>query len=112
MYLVSLLGESVFVGFYCYILYYLLNSYIPIFWIGFIKHFLGHFLGLQTIYCSRHGKTKSIITKSFFIDCLCEGLGFNILFFIFRNAFMVGVIFHLVSEYTGIHKLFIKYRCK
>lgn len=112
MYLIPLLEESVFVGFYCYILYYLLNSYLPIFWIGFIKHFLGYYLGLQSIYCSHHGKEKSKITRVFLIDCLCEGIGFSILFYIFRNAFMVGVIFHLLSEYIGIHKLFIKYRCK
>jgi hypothetical protein len=112
MYLVPLLEESIFVGFYCYILYYLLNSYLPIFWIGFIKHFLGYYLGLQTLYCSRHGRKKSIITKRFLIDCLYEGLGFSILFYILKNAFVVGVVFHLLSEYIGIHKLFIKYRCK
>ena len=111
MNVVNLLSVAIIVGIYSFTLFTILSP-LPIFWIGFLKHFLGYFLGLQYLYCNHHGKKESFITKYFIFECIWEGIGFSILFYIFMNSFMTGFIFHLLSEYTGIHKLFIKYRCK
>jgi hypothetical protein len=111
MNVIYLIGEAVIVGLYCFILFSFLSP-LPIFWIGFLKHFLGYFFGLQEVYCINHGKKHSFITKYFIGECILEGIGFSILFYIFMNSFITGFVFHILSEYIGIHKLFIKYRCK
>ena len=111
MNVVNLIGEATIVGIYSTFLFSIFHP-LPIFWIGFLKHFLGYFLGLQSLYCNHHGKKESFITKYFIFECICEGVCFNILFYIFMNSFITGFTFHLLSEYTGIHKVFIKYRCK
>jgi len=111
MNVLHLIGEALIVGIFSFILFTLLPT-TPIFWIGFLKHLLGYFVGLHEMYCIYHGKKGSFITKYFIGECILEGCGFIILFNIFNNSFITGFIFHILSEYTGIHKLFIKYRCK
>jgi hypothetical protein len=108
---VNLFGEALLVGIYSFFIFYIFSP-LPIFWIGFLKHFLGYFLGLHYIYCIQHGKKNIFITKYFIFECILEGFIFSILFYIFMNPFITGFIFHLLSEYIGIHKLFIKYRCE
>jgi hypothetical protein len=108
----TLIGEAVIVGIYSFIIFSAFSS-LPIFWIGFLKHFLGYFLGLHELYCLHYGKKIKPVAIIFFIwECILEGIGFSILFYIFMNPFITGFVFHILSEYTGIHKLFIKYRCK
>jgi hypothetical protein len=111
MNVVNLIGEATIVGIYSFIIFSLFST-LPIFWIGFLKHFLGYFLGLHEMYCVYHGKKHIFITTYFIGDCILEGIGFSMLFYIFMNPFITGFVFHILSEYTGIHKLFIKYRCK
>ena len=108
MNVINLIGEAVIVGIYSFFLFYILSP-LPIFWIGFLKHFLGYFLGLEYLY---HGKKENFITNYFIFECIWEGIGFSMLFYIFMNSFITGFTFHILSEYTGIHKVFIKYRCK
>jgi hypothetical protein len=111
MNVINLIGEAIVVGIYSFVLFSILSP-LPIFWIGFLKHFLGYFLGLQYLYCIHHGKKHNFITEYFIGECIWEGIGFNILFYIFMNPFITGFTFHILSEYTGIHKVFIKYRCE
>ena len=111
MNVINLFGEALVVGMYSFFLFSILSP-LPIFWIGFLKHFLGYFLGLEYLYCIHHNKKENFITNYFIFECILEGIVFSILFYIFMNSFISGFIFHILSEYIGIHKLFIKYRCK
>lgn len=109
--------------------------------VGFLKHFLGHFI-LQPLYCtygyacrtnrSMQSKDKTtddekalssykpvISMKSLTIESLLEGFIFMIVGLIiysltgniYVTIFVNGFIFHVASEALGIHTSFCK-RCK
>ena len=109
--------EATIVGLYSDIIFRLVNfiykksSIFSLFIVGFLKHFLGYFLRLQTIFCKYRGKGKAIITRTFLSECIIEGIVFTIMYLLIPNAFITGFLLHIISEYIGVHKLFIKYRC-
>lgn len=138
--------ESLFVGIYT-VLIFLFVSYSPIdnvymrlFSIGFVKHFLGHYLSLDTYYCnygdacvsdksfsinydfheSRVGKKKSVTTTvNLVLESIGEGVLFlilgSILLMVIRNRFLlyfsIGFILHTGFELLGVHKKFCQDRC-
>jgi len=115
--------ESIFVGIYCYIIYNTINIftikniYYKIFIIGFIKHFLGYYLGLHNYYCSYDcNNSNSIAISNYLItDSIGEGFLFLFLYTLIKfnknNIIFVGIFIHLLFEILGFHKLFCKYRC-
>jgi hypothetical protein len=113
-----ILLESIFVGFYTFIIgfifYFKIN--IPyLFIIGFIKHFVGYYIGLHDYECY----PLLAINKYIVYDSILEGLLLIItgllLKLIIKNKyifyFMIGFLLHLSFEYAGLHKIFKKNRC-
>jgi hypothetical protein len=128
------LFESIFVGIYCSILYFLFsflkikNIYILLFIIGFFKHYIAYEIGIQNYYCE-HGyacKNKKgiliISQEEIIFYSLIEGLLFLILGMLLLNInylyknqiilyFIIGVSLHILSEIFGIHKKFCNNLC-
>jgi hypothetical protein len=124
--------ESIFVGIYCSILYFLFsflkikNIYILLFIIGFFKHYIGYECGIQKYYCN-HGyacKNKKgilkILQEEIIFYSLIEGLLFLILGtlllnYLYKNQiilyFIIGVSLHILCEIFGIHKIFCNNFC-
>jgi hypothetical protein len=110
--------EAIVVGIYTDILFRIVtcifkkSSILTILIVGILKHFLGYYLQLQSGFCYFRGKGKAIITDNFINECILEGIVFTIIYLLLHNAFIAGFSLHVISEYIGIHKLFIKYRCQ
>ena len=85
---------------------------------GFLKHFLGRFIGIHSLYCKMH---KLEINKINFVTLLEESIleGFlyliagNIIFKYFNvgSFFIIGFILHIVFEMLGIHRSFLQNTC-
>lgn len=119
--------ESVGVGIYTALIYAFIkwifgfmNFQLLLFVVGVCKHFFGFALGLQTMYCKMYKKnSEKAISKYLVVDCIAEGIGFimlgNLLKLFVWNFyalfFSIGVTFHILAEYTRIHKLFLAKRC-
>ena len=109
----------------------LLNFIFFFFTLGFIKHLLGFYLGLQSFYCNygiecrkRVNNTKYARKPSFF-ENLSEGIIFVVFGLIFKNLFSIfkyenniylisfftGFFLHLISDIIGVHAFFCKYYC-
>jgi hypothetical protein len=115
-----LLLESFFVGIYSVFILIILslfieNKFILFFVLGFIKHYMGYYTGIHDYYCQI--KTGKAISggSDLFIESLLEGLAFaaanNLLLNKITNdydrVFFIGFMFHLLSEYSGIHNYFL-----
>jgi hypothetical protein len=111
--------ESVFVGCYILVIYLLLQHFIPftlilLFLVGFLKHFLGYWIGLHQYICGIKKATQNYLIS----DSIIEGIVVTLVtlalsFFVdIRLAvFLTGVLLHLFAEILGFHAYFIKYRC-
>ena len=114
----SVIYEAILVGIYTEIIFRIItvvlqNATIPtLFIVGFLKHFLGYYLQLQSSFCKYYGKGRAIITDNFINECIIEGVVFTLIYLLLPSAFISGFLLHIISEYTGIHNLFIKYRCR
>jgi hypothetical protein len=133
--------ESIFVGFYSIIIYFIINSILLyknisinisliLFNVGFFKHFISYFIGLYTYYCNNGSSCKNkndvpkkalfpgyinLIKESFIEGILFLLLGGFILFFIKKKEyaiFLIGFLLHIFAEHVGIHKDFCKTQCK
>ena len=117
----NIIAQSIFVGIYCAILFTIL-SYAKIqslslffFILGFVKHFLGFFLGLHTLFCN------CIILPNYgilFGESILEGITFLILYQMVHKlfpkmwvAFTIGFILHILVEIFGLHKWFCENKC-
>lgn len=128
--------EALFVGLYSAVLFRILfflikNEYILLFTLGFLKHFLSYYAGIQTFYCNYGYACKKIThdgvsrytatNNTLFIESLLEGLWFltigTIIFSSIRKIkpfiviFMIGFFTHFLSEKMQIHKYFCKHNC-
>jgi hypothetical protein len=141
--------ESIVVGIYtlvlAFVLSFFLSFFIPsiqknvlnfiffFFTLGFIKHLLGFYLGLQTFYCnygvecSKRENNKNLeARKPTFFENLLEGIVFVVFGCILRNLFSIlfkygnniylisfftGFFLHLISDIIGVHTFFCKYYC-
>jgi hypothetical protein len=127
----SIYLEAVFVGIYCIVIYlpfvFIGNIYLRFFLFGFFKHLLGYFY-IHDYFCNyRNKKYKKYDHSYLIIESILEGIYFMVLggllfSFIYRDKpppllsslpiiFIFGFMTHLLVEWTGIHKLFLK-RCK
>jgi hypothetical protein len=120
----NLIIEAIFVGFYssCFaIISNKINIYLYLFIIGFLKHFLSYYLKIQNFYCSMKENKKAINTyliKDSFYEGICFIIIGNIIIKmlylennLYLALFLVGFTFHIIAEYIGIHKYFLRYRC-
>ena len=129
--------ESIIVGIYsCSVA--LILSYLFIrkflyllFWTGFMKHFLGYLLGIQTYYCNygyacnavkEKDKKKEAYNNTFrlIFECIIEGIAYIVIGTIVNTLithkklaiFFTGFILHILSEILGIHTYFCDNNCK
>jgi hypothetical protein len=131
-----LILEALFVGIYSAVLFRILfflikNEYSLLFTLGFLKHFLSYYVGIQSFFCN-HGYACKILSHSdniyiatdnnLFIESFLEGLWFLTVGTLIFNSigkvkpfivmFVIGFFTHLLSEKMKIHKYFCKYNCK
>ena len=134
MKLMILLGEAIFVGAFCWMLYVILSLIMSeqcyLFWfiLGFAEHFLGHYAGIHSYYC-RYGNACNMRAKksceltniSYLLpESVLEGLGFIIVGYgfvhWFKNKyvaiFVAGVLIHLLAELLTVHNYFCNTRCR
>ena len=122
----KLLTESLFVGVYACVIYFFVSfvvysNFTLLFFVGFLKHFLGYYLKIQDYYCNScvKGSKSQVSTRDLFIESILEGSVFIILGFLLgvfiKNRgvlmFLIGFLLHIVSEFAGVHKYFCKNRC-
>lgn len=123
-----LLLEAIFIGFFNIFIYYPVfnllvdNLVIQLFIVGFIKHFISYFIGIQDYYCKIYKRDNSYLSEpsNIIIECLFEGLFYIyfglLLSKIIKNKyllfFLLGFFIHNIAEFYGIHDLFIIYNCK
>jgi len=126
--------EALAVGIYTCLVYLFFSSFIKNFYVmllvvGFFKHFLGHFLGLHTLYCNNGEACKKVLNQNYkyisnnhnlFIISLGEALMFLIFGITFRPFFpinkiylyfAIGTVLHILSENFFIHSIFCKHTC-
>jgi hypothetical protein len=109
--------ESIFVGFYCSILYIFISPFFSnncfLFIFGFFKHFLANYLGIHKLYCNigyacKEYKKNDIDDKYLIIDSILEGIFFIIIKNIILGFFIIGIILHLSAELFLLHDFFVK----
>lgn len=132
--------EAILVGIYTFIIFLCIsffpihNIYVLLFFIGFVKHFLGYYLYFQQYYCkygyacSQHKKQqdqkdqKTTFAELFGESCIeglaCIGLGTLLLQIPYLRRkeriifFLLGFILHIISELLGLHSYFCKNKCQ
>ena len=121
-----LVAEALFVALYSLVLFSLinftgLNVSTCVFITGFLKHFLGYFLGIHGMYCNKYNlKADSLKLHQLFVESVLEGLAFIFLFtFIHKHVkdlnlsiLLLGFSLHILSELSGIHRYFLSYHCR
>ena len=134
--------ESLFVGIYTVLIFLFVsfspidNVYLRLFSIGFLKHFLGHYLNLDNYYCNFGDACVSdksfsnvfglVKRKAVTVNLVLESVGEGFLFLILgsillmvsylrKNRFLlyfsIGFILHTGFEILGVHKKFCQERC-
>ena len=122
--------ESLFVGVYSCILYLLIpmnDTMIALFVVGFLKHYLGNLLGIHDYYCNNGYACKSqhttiyVVTQlELVVESVAEGVLFlllgTLLMMLQKNMivtyFLIGMLLHLLFEFSGAHQKICAYRCK
>lgn len=123
--MIQLFSEAIFIGFLNILIYYpfffIDNLVIQLFIVGFIKHLISYLIGIQDYYCKIYkGDSYQSKPSNIIIECLFEGLFFIyiglLLSKIIENRyllfFLLGFSIHIISEFYGIHSLFLIYNCK
>lgn len=118
----NLIIEALFVALYTSLFSFipqLINIYFYLFIIGFLKHSISYYMGIQNFYCLYYGK-KNATNTYIIIDSIFEGflfIAFGIIIIklfqlnMFKSLFLLGFILHLIAEFIHLHSLFINYRC-
>lgn len=111
------LFESVFVGMYSWMIYKIVQPFVPVsylfFLVGFSKHFIGYWIGLHAYYRQYGDACQSVYRtdseSSLFIESLLEGMAYVILGTLLRFRskdllfFVIGVLLHLLAEGASVH---------
>lgn len=124
-----LILEAFLVGFYVLLLFFVfrliikIDLYLELFIIGFIKHLLSYYLGLQSQYCKiylNNNNNYEVKSSNIIIECLLEGLAFIYFGYLLKLilnpdnysfGFILGFIIHIIADFYGIHKLFLINNC-
>lgn len=115
----KVLYESFFIGYYAIFIYSILWFFIykidikfQLFFVGFLKHFISYYSGIQNYYCNHNRKKRNI---HIFIESLIEGIIFILLgllfLFIFNNKifisiFLIGFLLHFLNDFNSVHSYF------
>ena len=127
------LFESIFVGVYTSFIYLLFSPFIKNFYVlllvcGFFKHFLGSIIGIWTWYCNNgdacvkvlrqdqkyKSNTLQLISESIYESFIFLIVGTMLSFVVKKRIylfFIMGIILHMMGEYSGIHKKFCRNTC-
>jgi hypothetical protein len=127
------LFESIFVGVYTSFIYLFFSLFFKNFNLlllvcGFFKHILGSIIGLWTWYCNNGDACVKVLPqdqqyKSNTLHLMSEAIYESLLFFIVGTMlsfyikkriylfFIMGIILHMMGEYSGIHKKFCRNTC-
>ena len=125
--------ESIFVGVYTSFIYLLFSPFIKNFYMlllvcGFFKHFLGSIIGIWTWYCNNgdacikvlrqeqkyKSNTLQLISESIYEAFIFLIVGAMLSFVVKKRIylfFIMGIILHMMGEYSGIHKKFCRNTC-
>ena len=125
--------ESIFVGVYTSFIYLLFSPFIKNFYVlllvcGFFKHFLGSIIGIWTWYCNNgdacvkvlrqdqkyKSNTLQLISESIYESFIFLIVGTMLSFVVKKRIylfFIMGIILHMMGEYSGIHKKFCRNTC-
>jgi hypothetical protein len=125
--------EAIFVGIYTSLIYLLFSPFIKNFYVlllvcGFFKHLLGSIIGIWTWYCNNGDACVKVLRQDqqyksnnlrLISETIYEAFIFlivgSILSFIVKNEiylfFIMGIILHIMGEYSGIHKKFCRNAC-
>lgn len=126
--------EAIAVGIYTCLIYLIISSFIKNFYllllvVGFLKHFLGYFLGFHTLYCNNGEACIKVLNQSYkyisnsnnlVIISVGESIMFLIVGILLRPFFpinklylyfAIGVVLHILSENFLIHNIFCKHNC-
>ena len=94
------------------------DNNILFFLTGFLKHFLGHYIGIHSIYCEMHHlRLNKVNIVTLLEQSILEGflyvIGGNLIFKYFNvsSFFIIGFILHIIFEIIGIHRSFISNSC-
>jgi len=118
--------EAVVVGVYSLICFILVgNLELGYSWTllltGFIKHFLGYYLGIHREYCKKYSVEFTNTFSMVFVESLGEALLYLITGNLILNtgilnggimdskeviAFLIGFVLHIIFELLGLHPLF------
>jgi hypothetical protein len=134
------LFESVLVGVYSCVIFWLVSGLstsfaVSLFVCGFLKHMCGYYIGVHSYYCDSGYACKRVgnrgpnpgveyqcrggITRLTF-ESILEGFCFVFFGLLFSgvirskfcNVFSIGVVLHLVCEWTGMHRYFCRKMCR
>ena len=124
--------ESIFVGIYTSFIYLLFSPFIKNFYVlllvcGFFKHFLGSIIGIWSWYCNNGDACVKVLSqdqqyKSNTLQLISESIYEAFIFLIVGTMlsfivkgiylfFIMGIILHMMGEYSGIHKKFCRNTC-
>ena len=95
---------------------------------GFFKHFLGSIIGIWTWYCNNgdacvkvlrqdqqyKSNTLQLISESIYEAFIFLIVGAMLSFVVKKRIylfFIMGIILHMMGEYSGIHKKFCRNTC-
>ena len=125
--------ESIFVGIYTSFIYLIFSPFIKNFYVlllvcGFFKHLLGSIIGIWTWYCNNgdacvkvlrqdqkyKSNTLQLISESIYESFIFLIVGTMLSFIVKKGIylfFIMGIILHMMGEYSGIHKKFCRNTC-
>jgi len=94
-----------------------LQFYPLLFVTGFIKHLIGYYSGIQTVYCKKNGLRRA---KFSIPSCLYESFIFLLYGIILKEIYfsqstvpyVLAFTIHLIAEISGLHGRFIRDYCK
>jgi len=128
MYFLYILGEAFVVGAFCSLIYLGLSWIQPflllLFVLGIVKHGLGYYSGLQSLYCNYGQACKypfptEAHTHQILVESILEGIVFVLCgLFLYKlkskmvAVFLLGFLLHLLVEVAGLHERFCEKNCR
>lgn len=93
------------------------NTYVALLLIGFFKHFLGYYVGLQTWYCNNGGSCVSLHKKQETLTTKYVGIPTNLIynsiieafFYLFIGAILYWILLYSLNKTLLVYINFILY---
>lgn len=135
--------EVLYVSIYCAFLYWILsffvsNVFLLFFIFGFVKHYLGYYIGIHDMFCNYgdsclkiHAPEKKYKASGSYLfgESILEGMWFLFWGYIFLSSFkfdtvkmskikkiififLLGGATHIMAEFFDLHTYFCREKCK